>query len=141
MASYRWLLLVGSNLARDTTVREALQQLTSLGAVHRLTPIGRFASDDASPWPYFNALAQLDTALERAALIGELKALEKTLGRDADERAQISIDIDLLACANKGVWHADAHAESKGEFGRATVIELLRLADITPQRNMSSERN
>lgn len=134
--SYRWLVLLGSNLVRDVTVREALQLLAPLGAVHPLTPIGRFASHDASPGPYFNVLAQLDTPLDRETLVAELKRLEKTLGRDPDGHGRVSIDIDLLAFADKGQWLADAHAQGKGEFGRATVIELLRQAGIQPHHSM-----
>ena len=64
----RWLLLLGSNLARDRCVHAGLRRLALLGEVTARTPVRRFPAHDGAGADYHNALAVLACDRDRAAL-------------------------------------------------------------------------
>lgn len=125
----RWLLMLGSNLASDVRMREALAQLAASGAITLLTPIQCFPSDDGSDAEYFNALVTWQCDVDLATAVAQLKRIEMALGRRHDT-ARVTIDIDLLAECVDEEWQASAHALEKNEFGHATAVELLRQAGV-----------
>lgn len=124
MAS-RYLLLLGSNLATAARLDVALAELASLGRVALLAPVTRTPARHDPAHFYFNALAQLDCALDRAALVARMKRLETELGRVRDANHVVAVDIDLLATFTGGAWHADPHAVAKREFSQSPARELL----------------
>lgn len=130
-AGYRWLLLLGSSLPTDAGVQRALVRLRALGSVRALTPVRRCPSYDGTPdrW-YFNALAELDSALDHAALHARLRAIEAALGRRRDVPGEVAIDLDILARQVDGSWQADAHALAKGDLDHPITQTLLQLAGI-----------
>ena len=126
----RWLLLLGSNLSSDASVRGALARLATSGPTTLLTPIQRFPSDDGSDAEYFNALVTWQYDGDRATAVAQLKQIEAALGRNHGNAAQVTIDIDLLAECIDDHWQASLHALDKNEFGHATVAALLRQAGV-----------
>lgn len=131
MAARRYLLLLGSNLATPECVDAALAALATLGTPVALTAITRTPARHHPEQHYFNALAQLDCALDRDALVERLKMLETDLGRVRDGSGVVAIDIDLLAALMDGVWHADPHAVAKREFSQSPAREMLANTGIT----------
>ena len=126
----RWLLLLGSNLADDARLREASSVLSAIGEIDALTPVRRFPCDNGAPGEYYNLLVALCADIERERFGQRLKQLEAALGRRRDASPEVAIDIDILASAADGGWHADARATAKGEFTRASVRALLDEAGI-----------
>ena len=137
IAMRRWLLLLGSNLAHDTRVRDALERLSSLGQATPLTSIQHFPSHDGNRGEYYNALAVLAVDVPRGVLTDRLRQLEVALGRRRDADGEVAIDVDILAMSDGERWLADTHALAKGEFERLPVATLLRQAAITAERDSS----
>lgn len=133
----RRLLLLGSSLDTDASMRAALERLSEHGAAAWLTPIRRFPSDDRSQREYYNALVAWRHAGDDAQAFACIRQLEAALGRDRDNPDEVAIDIDVLARFADERWQAYPHAQEKGEFDRALVIALLREAGVevmqTPQ--------
>lgn len=131
----RWLLLLGSNRADDVLMHAALAQLRACGSATWLTPVQRFAADDGSTRPFYNALLTWDVADTSAGAHAQIRQIELALGRDRTRSDEVAIDIDLLACFVDGQWHAHAHALDKHEFDRALVRGLLRQAGLAVVRD------
>ena len=93
-----WLGL-GANLGDPVaTLREAKTRLAALGRVSAVSSLYR-----TPPWgvedqpPFVNAALALETSLDPDALLAELKALERALGRVASTRwGPRAIDVDIL---------------------------------------------
>lgn len=125
-----WLLMLGSNLDGDERVHAALAALRALGPAAFATVILRLpAHGDASAPDYYNALAILESGLDRTALVTNLKRIERELGR-VHGSGRVAIDIDLLARRDGGRWIADPHALEKNDIGKPPAPLLLREAGI-----------
>lgn len=127
----RWLLLLGSNLPEDDTLRAAQGRLGTPGSVQALTPIVHLRPASGSGPRYFNALLILDSTLSRDDLRETLRRIELELGRDRSDQARVAIDIDLLGWQQDGAWRADPHALAKGEFSRWPATHLLEMAGVS----------
>lgn len=127
----RWLLLLGSNLPEDNTLRAAQERLGSLGAMQALTPIEHLRPASGTGPRYFNALLVVDSTLSRDELREALRRIESELGRDRSDRARVAIDIDLLGWQQDGAWRADPRAMAKGEFSRWPATHLLEMAGVS----------
>jgi len=127
--SRRWLLVLGSNLADDHCLRQALTALEALGTVACLTPVVLTPARHGEGH-YHNTLVQLDSGMPAAPLRQALKRVETALGRVRDDSGVVAIDIDPLALDEGRGWQADAHALEKGEFMRAPVPQLLAQAGV-----------
>lgn len=128
--TYRWLLLLGSNIAGPERVQQAFERLALLGHVTPLTAIERMpARGDLSHF-YYNALTALACDLDRESLRAQLKRIEIELGRVRDGSGIVAIDIDLLALHADGRWRADPHAIEKNEFTQTPARELIAAAGI-----------
>jgi 2-amino-4-hydroxy-6-hydroxymethyldihydropteridine diphosphokinase len=125
-----YLLLLGSNLASAVRLEQALAALAALGSVTPLTPVTHTPARHNPARFYFNALAQLECALDHDPLRVELKAIETRLGRVRDGSGEVAIDIDLLATRVDDAWQADPHALAKREFTQSPARELLADAGI-----------
>lgn len=127
--SRRWLLVLGSNLADDARLRQALVALESLGGVTQLTPV-LLTPARRGGGHYHNALVALSVDTSAALLRQALKRVETELGRVRDGSGVVAIDIDPLALDDGQGWQPDARALEKGEFTRAPVPQLLAQAGI-----------
>lgn len=127
--SRRWLLVLGSNLADDARVHQALLAIGALGEVERLTPVV-LTPARRGQGHYHNALVALASDASSAVLRQALKRIETALGRVRDGGGVVAIDIDPLAFNDGQGWQPDAHAVGKGEFERAPVPQLLVQAGI-----------
>jgi 2-amino-4-hydroxy-6-hydroxymethyldihydropteridine diphosphokinase len=127
--SRHWLLVLGSNLADDACLRQALVALEALGGVVQLTPV-LLTPARRGEGHYHNALVALASDAHPAALRQALKRVETALGRVRDGSGVVAIDIDPLAFDEGHGWQPDAHALEKGEFVRAPVPQLLSQAGI-----------
>ena len=120
----------------QATLQAALAALESRGVtVRRVSPWYRTAPVPASeqPW-YFNAVAEISTALPADRLLAELHAIEDDFGRVRGiPNAPRIIDLDLL----------DYHGKiAAGGLGKATLphprmvgraFVLRPLADVAPE--------
>ncbi|MDE2271275.1 MAG: 2-amino-4-hydroxy-6-hydroxymethyldihydropteridine diphosphokinase [Xanthomonadaceae bacterium] len=131
MPARRWLLLLGSNLAEPQRMHDALAALAALGAVVAATPILRLPARGDATRGYYNALATLESGLDREALRARLKQIEHGLGRRRDGSGEVAIDIDLLATREADRWQPDPHALEKDEFTQTPARELLEAAGIS----------
>lgn len=126
-----WLLMLGSNLDDDARIHAALAALARLGPTRLASRIVRLpAYGGASTHDYYNALATLESGLERAALVADLKRIERELGRERGS-GRVAIDIDLLAQREGDRWIADSHAVDKGDLAQPPTRLLLAEAGIS----------
>lgn len=122
--------MLGSNLDGDQCVHAALAALHALGSTTPVTVIRRLpAHGDASAPDFYNVLATLESGQDRAALVADLKRIERELGRVRGS-GRVAIDIDLLARRDGTRWLADPHAIEKGDLDQPPATVLLREAGI-----------
>lgn len=120
----QWLLLLGSNLGSDQTLRQAIAALAQVGPVQLLGTIEHLPPNQGDgPW-YYNALLSLRSDLPTPALVSNLQRIEQALGRDRTSPDIVTIDIDLLARYIQG-WVADTHAQTSGKLEQRSTIKLL----------------
>ena len=100
----RTFIGLGGNIGEPAAAfRAAVAELRAIGQVVRVSSLYDSAPQDTrkpSDQPHFlNAALELETDLEPAALLAELKRLELALGRDPNARrwGPRSIDLDILA--------------------------------------------
>lgn len=133
-----WLLVLGSNLDSDERMHAALAALLNVGPAIWASPIVKSPAHGGVPAPdYFNALVALESALDRAALVVNLKRIERELGR-VHGSGRVAIDIDLLARRDGTRWLADPHAVEKNDLDRSPVSDLLRQAGIEVHTDAAS---
>ena len=126
-----WLLMLGSNLDDDARIHAALTVLATLGPTRLASSIARLpAYGGASTHDYYNALATLESSVDRDALVANLKRIERELGRERGS-GRVAIDIDLLAQREGDRWIADAHAVDKGDLAQPPTRLLLAEAGIS----------
>ena len=118
---------VGSNIAPEQNIREALRQLASRA---KMTAVSTFYQQPAIRRPnqpdFVNGVVAVETDLAGLELQREvLRQIEAKLGRrkSADRYAPRPIDLDLLLC------HGDARAPHPDILNRAFVaVPLCELA-------------
>lgn len=92
---------LGGNLGEPAVAfRAAVAELRGMGLVVRVSSLYDSAARDSFDQPNFlNAALELETDLEPADLLAELKRLELQLGRDPQGRrwGPRSIDLDILS--------------------------------------------
>jgi 2-amino-4-hydroxy-6-hydroxymethyldihydropteridine diphosphokinase len=122
---------IGSNVGdAEAKVRAAFQRLASLGTVRARSSLYRTkawgVTDQAD---FFNAAARLETRLQPHALLAELKAIERDMGRVATYRwGPRVIDLDILTYDDLALAHSDLtipHARL-----RERAFALAPLAEI-----------
>jgi 2-amino-4-hydroxy-6-hydroxymethyldihydropteridine diphosphokinase len=124
---------LGANLGDAAAqVERGIAALGALGSVRTRSKLYRSA-----PWgvldqaPFVNAAALLETALTPRELLGELKRLERELGRTESIRwGPRAIDLDILAYDDLDVREADLVIPHERLFERA--FALVPLAEIDP---------
>lgn len=92
---------LGGNLGEPAAAfRAVVAELRGIGQVVRVSSLYDSAPRDSFDQPRFlNAALELETDLEPADLLAELKRLERSLGREPDGRrwAPRVIDLDILS--------------------------------------------
>lgn len=125
---------LGANLGDAlATVQAALVQLAALpetslvatSALYRSAPI------DAAGPDYINAVAELRSELEPAALLAQLQAQEQQFGRERPYRhAPRTLDLDLLVYGRRRIASVALTLPHPRAHDRAFV--LAPLADLAP---------
>ncbi len=128
---------LGSNLEEPgTQVRRACAALQALPCTRlvRVSPLYRSKPLGPVPQPDFiNAVAGILTQLDPRALLGELKALERALGRPEEHErwGPRVIDLDLL------VYGRERREESGLTLPHSGIVErnfvLYPLGDLAPE--------
>lgn len=125
---------LGANLGDAlATVQAALAQLAALPATSLVaaSALCRSAPIDAAGPDYINAVAELRSELEPAALLAQLQALELHFGRERPYRhAPRTLDLDLLFYGQRHVASAALTLPHPRAHERAFV--LAPLSDLAP---------
>lgn len=139
---------LGGNLGEPTVAfRAAVAELRGIGQVVRVSSLYDSAPRGGPDQPHFlNAALELETDLEPAVLLSELKRLELALGRDPSSRrwGPRIIDLDILAFDGRCVTDPDLdlivpHARfHERRFALEPVAELD--PGLKPWRNCSDLR-
>ncbi len=122
---------LGANLGdAPAQIERALAALAALGTIRARSHLYR-----SKPWgvtdqpPFINAAALLETALAPRELLGELKRLERELGRVPSARwGPRAIDLDILAYDDLALREPDLTIPHERLFERA--FALVPLAEI-----------
>ncbi|HEV3091402.1 MAG TPA: 2-amino-4-hydroxy-6-hydroxymethyldihydropteridine diphosphokinase [Candidatus Cybelea sp.] len=89
----------GANLERAICELDALGRVTARSSLYRTVPWGRTQQPE-----FLNAVVALETQLAPHALLDELLAIERRLGRQDGERwGPRAIDLDLLVYGNERI--------------------------------------
>ncbi len=134
---------LGGNLGdAPATIASALRMLgrrghvrvTTVSSIYRTPPWGPVAQAD-----FANACALAVTDLAPHALLGEVKAVERALGREDGIRwGPRAIDIDILFYAGARVDATDLVIPHESLFARPFV--LIPLAEIAPDLVIAGRR-
>lgn len=136
MAARRALLGLGSNLGdRDANIARALRMLSERGAVRvlRESVLRTTAPVGGPPQPDFrNGAALVETDLDAHALLRELKAVERALGRapGGERFGPRTVDVDLLLLAGEVVETPDLSVPHPRMTERRFVLEPA--AEVAP---------
>ncbi len=123
---------LGANLgdARGT-VQRAIIALGSIASTRLIaqSSLFRTAPIDATGDDYVNAVAQLETTLDAATLLGHLQRIEEVFGRERPfPNAPRTLDLDLLLFGQQRIATSDLIVPHPRLTERAfTLIPLLQL--------------
>jgi 2-amino-4-hydroxy-6-hydroxymethyldihydropteridine diphosphokinase len=126
-------LSLGSNLGdRAANLRQAIEELSELGAVVAVSSIYETEPVEASPQPWFlNCAVRLDTEKMPRQLIAAILNLEQAMGRQRrKEKAPRTIDIDILLFGSSIVELPSLTVPHPRLHQRRFVLEPL--AEIAP---------
>ena len=132
---------LGANLGDPAaTIELAFDRLAALGRV-----VARSRLYRSEPWgvrdqpAFVNAAALLDTALEPRALLDELLALERALGRVPGPRwGPRALDLDILTYGERHIDEPDLVVPHPRLLERA--FALVPLAEIDPSYGPALDR-
>jgi 2-amino-4-hydroxy-6-hydroxymethyldihydropteridine diphosphokinase len=131
-------IALGSNLEsgfgdREANLREAIRRLGSLGGVRALSSLYDTEPVGYGPQPRFlNAALLFETDLEPLALLREMLAVERAMGRVRGvEKGPRVIDLDLLLYGSV-VLHTEELVLPHPEMQRRRFV-LEPLAEIAPE--------
>lgn len=88
---FTYFILLGSNTPdAPEKIRRALMSFIFMGDLAAVSPV------EPSDNGYYNCVAALRTSVDTDTLVEKTKETEKMLGRRADDREHIPIDIDIV---------------------------------------------
>ncbi len=132
----RGYIALGSNLgdraahliaARDAIDRLPDTRVRRCSRVFRTAPVGPAGQDD-----YYNAVVEIETSLEPAALLNALLAIEQERGRQRRRRwGPRTLDLDVLLYGEATIDRPGLHVPHPRLTERAFV--LAPLADLVPR--------
>lgn len=128
---------LGSNL--DDPLRQLDVAMAALDAIADTRVVRQSRRYRTAPWglsaqpDFINAVAELDTALNAQALLGELLKIEQQLGRrrDGQQWGPRVIDLDLLLHGDLSIDSADLVLPHPRMAERSFV--LVPLAELAPE--------
>jgi 2-amino-4-hydroxy-6-hydroxymethyldihydropteridine diphosphokinase len=127
---------LGANLGDACAIlMQAFDDLAKLQntSVVRRSSLYRTAPIESSGPDYFNAVAEISTALSPQALLAALQALEQQAGRQRPYRnAPRTLDLDILLYGDVTLDSPDLVIPHPRMYARAFV--LVPLAEIAPSR-------
>jgi 2-amino-4-hydroxy-6-hydroxymethyldihydropteridine diphosphokinase len=127
---------LGANLGDACAIlMQAFDDLAKLQntSVVRRSSLYRTAPIESSGPDYFNAVAEISTALSPQALLAALQALEQQAGRQRPYRnAPRTLDLDILLYGDVTLDGPDLVIPHPRMYARAFV--LVPLAEIAPSR-------
>jgi 2-amino-4-hydroxy-6-hydroxymethyldihydropteridine diphosphokinase len=133
--NHRVFLGLGSNLgARQDFLNRAAAEIARLpggrlvwcSSVYETEPYG-----NAAQGKFLNAVAEIETPLDPPGLMGEVKRIEKALGRTVSERwGPREIDIDILLY--EGLVHSGEGLEVPHPDMERRKFVLVPLREIAP---------
>lgn len=133
--SQRVYVGIGSNLERETRLRQAVRALREQFGELKLSPVYDSAAVGFDGSDFLNLVAGLDTDLEVEPLVALFHQIEDRLGRDRSlpRFASRPIDLDILL-------YAECIIDLPGiRIPRPEILEnafvLKPLQDLVPQRN------
>lgn len=134
----RAAIALGSNLAseagdRETTLREAVRRLRSLGEVVRVSSFHDTAPVGYLDQPRFlNGAVVLETELGPEALLRGLLEVERSMGRRREvPKGPRTIDLDLLLYGDAVIQSEELTVPHPEMHARRFVLEPL--AEIAPE--------
>lgn len=129
-------IALGANLGdARAALHQAIQDLgrLPLTTLVRQSSLYQTAPIDSCGPDYFNAVAEISTALSPRALLAALQALEQSAGRQRPYRnAPRTLDLDILLYGDEVIDTPDLVIPHPRMFERAFV--LAPLAEIAPSR-------
>lgn len=123
---------LGTNRAREASLRGALEALQDRFGPLRCSPIYESAATGGLAPHYLNAVVELHTDVGVERLVEILKSTERRLGRggEAEAAGEVTIDIDLL------LYGELVLAVGSNRVPSADILELAHvlrpLADLVP---------
>jgi len=136
-----WISL-GSNLAREDSLRGGLRDLHAAFGTLRVSPVYESAAVGGTGPPFFNLVAGIITAAPVAVIDARLRAIEAAHGRTrgADRYAPRTLDLDLLTYGTTSGTIA-GRTLPRDEILRHAFV-LGPLADVAPdERHPVLERS
>lgn len=126
------VVALGANLGdRQATLDRAGAALARLGTIVAASPVFETAAVGPPQPDYLNGVVLLRTALAPDALLEELLAVERRLGRERRERwGPRVIDLDLVAYGAR-VWHGERLELPHPEAHRRAFV-LAPLCEVAP---------
>jgi 2-amino-4-hydroxy-6-hydroxymethyldihydropteridine diphosphokinase len=129
---HKYILSVGSNIApRLRFLRFALTSLVARGemlavsSVYETSPIDMEEQEK----PFLNAALAFRTYLDPPSLLGVVKSIEESAGRDLELRRQArTLDIDIVAWSG-GEWH-DARLDVPHPRAHERLFVLVPYVEI-----------
>lgn len=135
-AQVRAYVALGANLGdAPATVRQAIAELGKLPQTRlvRASRLYRSAPWEASGPDFFNAVAEVHTALDAQALLAALHALEQAAGRERPYlNAPRTLDLDLLLYGHAHIHTPNLTVPHPRMWQRAFVLRPL--AEIAPDQ-------
>lgn len=92
------IISMGSNINPQTQLTQAVDQIADQFRIRRSS--SRYLTEDVNNDPetrqFLNQVLEIETDLPFNALVAELKAIEHSLGREAGNKKQGALDLDVL---------------------------------------------
>lgn len=92
------IISMGSNINPQTQLTQAVDQIADQFRIRRSS--SRYLTEDVNNDPetrqFLNQVLEIETDLPFNALVAELKAIEHSLGREAGNKKQVALDLDVL---------------------------------------------
>jgi 2-amino-4-hydroxy-6-hydroxymethyldihydropteridine diphosphokinase len=89
---------MGANIDPQTQLTQAVDQIAEQFRIRRSSSqyLTADVKKDTETRDFLNQVLEIETDLSFNALVAELKAIERSLGREAGNKKQVALDLDVL---------------------------------------------
>ena len=126
---------IGDRMAHLRAARSALESLHQGSAAPLVSPVYETEAVDCKPGtaPYLNAVMEIETDRDPAALLNALQQIERSMGRPAqhERNAPRTLDLDLLYAGDLTLQSAELTLPHPRLATRRFVLPPL--ADLRPE--------